>query len=148
MKKSELKEMLKPLIKDCIKEVMFEDGVLSGIITEVARGLSTSPLIEKKQNSPAPQQDFKRLRARSAHQQKAKLQEQQQKLLDSIGSEAYNGVNLFEGTTPMTDGPAPGAAATPQGPLAGVASHDAGVDISQLFGSVGGHWKAHVSSGK
>ena len=39
MNKNELKKMLlKPLIKECIKEVMFEDGTLSSIIAEVMRG--------------------------------------------------------------------------------------------------------------
>ena len=42
MKKEELKKVLKPLIKECIKEVMFEDGTLSTIIAEVAVGLGAS----------------------------------------------------------------------------------------------------------
>ena len=36
MKKSELKN----IIKECVKEVIFEEGVLSGIISEVAHGLN------------------------------------------------------------------------------------------------------------
>jgi len=32
MKQSELKKALKPLIKQCIKEVIFEEGALSTII--------------------------------------------------------------------------------------------------------------------
>ena len=31
MNKNELKKILKPLIKQCIKEVIFEDGTLSTI---------------------------------------------------------------------------------------------------------------------
>ena len=148
MKRSELKQILKPLIKECIKEVMFEDGVLSGVISEVARGLSAPPPQEPQRAAPPPIREFQRMRADSAREKKVKLHEQQRKLLNSIGSEAYNGVNLFEGTTPMTDAPPPGAASTPRGPLSGVASHDSGVDIANLFGAVGGHWKAHVNSGK
>jgi hypothetical protein len=34
MNKNELKKVLKPLIKECIKEVIFEDGTLSSIIAE------------------------------------------------------------------------------------------------------------------
>jgi len=148
MKKSELKHMLKPLIKECIKEVMFEDGVLSGIISEVARGLGATTLVEQRQAPEPDPREFQRMRADSAREKKIKLQEQQQKLLNSIGSQAYNGVNVFEGTTPMTDAPSPGATASPAGPLAGVSPQDAGVDISNLFGSVGGNWKAHIDSGK
>ena len=58
-----------------------------------------------------------------------KLKQRKRKILDSIGKDAYNGVNLFEGTTP-----APAASsAQGQGPLSGVSSEDAGVDISGIF---------------
>ena len=38
MKKSELKN----IIKECIREVIFEEGVLSNIVTEVATGMRAS----------------------------------------------------------------------------------------------------------
>ena len=38
MKKTELKKVLKPLIKECIKEAVFEEGVLSNLISEVLKG--------------------------------------------------------------------------------------------------------------
>ena len=41
MNKSDLKKILKPLIKECIREAIFEEGVLSGLITEVAQGLGS-----------------------------------------------------------------------------------------------------------
>ena len=121
MKKNELKNMLKPLIKECIKEVIFEEGALSTIISEVMKGTSGSQRIVEAEQ---PKQDFAR--------QERKLQEVKQrkrKLLDSIGKDAYNGVNLFEGTTPA---PAP-SSAQGQGPLEGVAPNDPGVDISNIF---------------
>ena len=121
MKKNELKNMLQPLIKECIKEVIFEEGALSTIISEVMKGTSGSErIVETKQ----PKQDFAR--------QERKVQEaknRKRKLLDSIGKDAYNGVNLFEGTTPA---PAP-RAGQGQGPLDSVAPNDPGVDISNLF---------------
>ena len=46
MNKTELKKILKPLIKQCIKEVIFEDGTLSNIVSEVTRGLSTQVVTE------------------------------------------------------------------------------------------------------
>jgi hypothetical protein len=122
MKKNELKKMLKPLIKECIKEVIFEDGALSTIISEVVKGTSGSqPIVEAKAHQP--KQDFAR--------QERKMEEAKQrrkKLLDSIGTDAYNGVNLFEGTTP-----APAQKQQGQGPLDGVAPSDPGVDISSIF---------------
>ena len=45
MKPSEFKQILKPLIKQTIKEVLFDEGVLSGIIKEVATGLQGANLV-------------------------------------------------------------------------------------------------------
>ena len=121
MKKNELKKILKPLIKECIKEVIFEEGALSTIISEVMKGTSGSQQIVEIER---PKQDFAR--------QEKKMQEareRKKKLLNSIGKDAYNGVNLFEGTTPA---PAP-SSNQGQGPLDGVAPSDPGVDISGIF---------------
>ena len=35
MKRAQLKKVLKPLIKECIKKAIFEEGDLSGLIKEV-----------------------------------------------------------------------------------------------------------------
>ena len=154
MNKAELKQMLKPLIKECIKEVMFEDGVLSGVISEVARGLGGVQIVEARRptaprKSAPPKEDFAALREESRQQQRAQVDAQKKQLLDAIGKDAYNGVNLFEGTTPLTSAPtAPGAPPSAQGPMTGVAPHDSGVDISSLLGSVGGNWQAHLKADK
>ena len=43
MNREELKKTLKPLIKQCIREVLFEEsGVLSKVVTEVARGMNVA----------------------------------------------------------------------------------------------------------
>ena len=151
MNKSQLKQVLKPLIKECIKEVMFEDGVLSGVITEVARGLSSAPTVEAPSlvERTSPDESFSAMRKESLQQQRAQVNEHKKQLLDAIGRDAYNGVNLFEGTAPLAGGaPAPGAPPTSQGPMSGVAASDPGVDISNLFGSVGGNWQAHLKAEK
>ena len=123
MKKNELKKILKPLIKECIKEVIFEEGALSTIISEVMKGTSgAQQIVEVKAQSP--KQDF----ARQERKMK-ESKERKRKLLDSIGKDAYNGVNLFEGTTPA---PAP-SSGQGQNPLDGVAPNDPGVDISGIF---------------
>ena len=149
MNKSELKKLLKPLIKECIKEVIFEDGVLSGIVSEVNQGLRGAPLVEERQPQPKVQErNFTQIRQKSARQQKQKINEHKKQLLDAIGKEAYNGVNLFEGTTPMAAGASPGAPQSAQGPLSGVAPSDSGVDISSLMGETSQRWKAHMDVGK
>ena len=123
MKKNELKKILKPLIKECIKEVIFEEGALSTIISEVVKGTSGSQQIFETR-AQQPKLDFAK---QERKMQEAK--ERKRKLLDSIGKDAYNGVNLFEGTTPA---PAP-SSAQGQGPLDGVSPSDPGVDISGIF---------------
>jgi len=121
MKKNELKKLLKPLIKECIKEVIFEEGSLSTIISEVIRGTSgIQPILEQKTEKAALENKQRRL-----EEQKQK----RKKMLDAIGKDAYNGVNLFEGTTPT---PAP-STSQGQGPLDGVAPNDPGVDITSIF---------------
>ena len=123
MKKNELKKILKPLIKECVKEVIFEEGALSTIISEVMKGTSGSQQIVETRTQQ-PKQDFA---TQERKMQEAK--ERKRKLLDSIGKEAYNGVNLFEGTTPTTDP----TTSNGQGPLDGVEPNDPGVDISGIF---------------
>jgi hypothetical protein len=135
MKKSELRQVLKPLIKECIKEVIFEEGILSNIVSEVAQGLGGQTIVEAKESVP-PQRDYAE-ESRAAQQ---KLQETRKRMLEAVGNNAYNGVDLFEGTTP-TSAPAE----SKQGdPLSGVDPRDPGVDINQLFGGVNKNWSGII----
>ena len=127
MKKDELKKILKPLVKQCINEVLLEEGILSTVIAEVMKGTSTVNINETKQ--PQQVDNTAALEAK-----RKRLLEQKRKLLDSIGTDSYNGINVFEGTTPTTSAPAPGETQT-QGPLSGVSPNDPGVDISSFMTS-------------
>ena len=51
MKRSELKAM----IKECVKEALFEEGVLSEIIAEVAFGLTKAQNVMLEQQAPQKQ---------------------------------------------------------------------------------------------
>ena len=61
MKKTELAKILKPLVKQCIKEVLFEEGILSNIVSEVVTGLNAGaqPLVEHKQQRQIIEADEK-----------------------------------------------------------------------------------------
>ena len=125
MKKTELKN----IIKECVKEVIFEEGVLSGIITEVAQGLTASPAAK-----PMNEQS----RQTTRH-----MTESKKRVLDAIGGSAYEDVKkkfsnpqLFEGTKPIPD--------SGKGPLGSVAPGDPGVDISNIPGL--GNWAAVAAS--
>ena len=135
MKKNELKNILKPLIKECIKEVVFEEGILSNIVAEVAQGLGGQKIVETKQPA-TPQRDYEQ-ENRVAQQ---KLQETRKRMLEAIGSDAYNGVDVFAGTTP-----ARAPSESKQGdPLGGIDPGDPGVDISGLFGGSSRNWAGTI----
>jgi hypothetical protein len=125
MKTQQLKKILRPLIKECIKEIIFEEGTLSTIISEVVKGTSGASMIQESQRTQQLESNEEIL-----HKKNVQLKEQKRKMLDAIGRSAYNGVDLFEGTTP-TSAPQQNSM-SPQGarPLDGIAPNDPGVDIS------------------
>lgn len=130
MKRSELKKVLKPLIKECIKEVIFDEGVLSGLVSEVLKGASRpEPIVESApKEEPQPRVSSKR---------QDSLNEIRKSLTEAIGKDAYGGIDIFEGLDPISKGGSPGASPA-SSPLQTYAPNDAGVDISSL---VSGKWK-------
>lgn len=136
MKRSELKN----IIKECVKEVLFEEGVLSNLVAEVAFGITKAQntLTEQKQ----PRQNTRALEKERQEQEDArrkKLLETKRKMLDAIGNDKMS--NVFEGTQPLQQGSATGNTSV-QGPMAGIDPKDAGVDISGLFSLAGKKWNA------
>ena len=49
MKKNDLKKLIKPLVKECIHEVLIEEGLLSSVVSEVTKGLQGNLVVEKQQ---------------------------------------------------------------------------------------------------
>jgi len=142
MKKSELKKILKPLITECIKESLLEDGLIVGIVSEVVKSMGVSAPVTKRVPPQADPLKERMKRNAFSKEQTVKLREHKKKLMTAIGGGAYNGVDLFEGTTPAQAQKSGTHQATP---LSGQESTDAGVDISNLFGAVGPAWGAHMN---
>jgi hypothetical protein len=134
MDKSELKKVLKPLIKACIKEVIFEDGVLSSIISEVVRGTSNNVVVETKQQ----EETSKALRKEANEARNQKIQETRKKMADALGNDAYAGI--FENVEPLKTGGTTSSPSTPANPLSGYAADDSGVDIRGLLSVAGDKW--------
>jgi len=133
MKRSELKKLLKPLIKECIQEALLEEGVISVLIKEIMKGTDSegvSPVVEADDPSPPPKKNVFPSASSNKH-----LAEAKKRLLKSIGGD----VDVFEGTTPLpaSSPTSPGTA----GALSGVNPNDSGVDISSLAGNAGAIWK-------
>tara|TARA_R110000824_G_scaffold98663_4_gene235313 strand:+ start:5658 stop:6050 length:393 start_codon:yes stop_codon:yes gene_type:complete len=122
MKRSELKKIIKPMVAECIKESLLEEGILSTVISEVVKGMNAQLMVEDTPVAtvPAPQP--------KNNISTKKLQETKKKMLNAIGKGAYNGVDIFEGTTP-----APAQQTSTHGPLKDLDPSDSGVDISGLM---------------
>jgi hypothetical protein len=95
--------------------------------------------------APTEPDDQRMKRNAFSQQQTKKLQEHRSRLMSAIGGDAYNGANLFEGTTPV---PAQAPQEQQATPLSGHAPGDAGVDITSIFGSAGRNWNAHMAETK
>lgn len=140
MKKEQLQKILKPLIKECIKEVIFEDGVLSNIIKEVAVGIGSQQTIVESVQEPS--QDFSRQRVELQEEARAAMQEKKRKLEEQLGG-GFSGI--FDSTEPLSSGGSVQTEGTAQSPLAAYAPNDAGVDINGLMNIAGGHnWKKMI----
>ena len=141
MNKTQLKKLIKPVVKECIQEVLIEEGLLTEVVAQVASGMSRKPIVEnkpKKRNDKLFNEDLQM--QRKSREANKKLQEHRRKLLDSIGGDAYNGVDLFEGTEPMRQTGTPGQAHKPN--VLGDDPSDAGVDISSIMGNSSKIWQA------
>ena len=126
MKKSELKN----IIKECVKEVLFEEGILSNLVAEVAAGITKAQQqIINETKSVAPRNKV----TVDSKESNNRRQETKRKMIDAIGAKSMKGV--FEGTEPL-----PSAPSSPHSPLGNRDSKDPGVDISDLFNLAGGKW--------
>lgn len=133
MKKQELKKIIKPIVQECINEVLLSEGLLASVISEVVTGLTSSQQLLEGQQATVDNL--------SAKQEANKLRETRERMLNAIGKDAYKGVNVFEGTTPMTSTAATsGPSAQASNPLSHVDPRDPGVDIANIFGSMSSKW--------
>jgi len=136
MKKSDLKRLIKPLVKECIHEVLLEEGLLSNVVAEVALGLQGTLMVEAQSKPSAPLFNEDLQMKHKANNSRAKMKQHRQKLMEAIGKDAYGGVDLFEGTQPMASAePEPG-----QADLGNPA--DPGVDLSSIIGNASQIWQS------
>jgi len=111
MTKSEMKKIMKPLVKECLQEMLLEEGLLSNLIEQVNKG-NKQVFSESSRREPDPAPTKK-------PQAKPQINEVRKKLADSIGKGAY--ASVFEGLEPA---PSPNSMGGDDG--------DAGMDLSIL----------------
>ena len=136
MKKNDLKRMLKPLIKECVQEMILEEGLLKNIVSEVASGMQGNLATETKQTRTREPMIEADMQERS-DKARRKLNEHRKRLMDSIGKDAYGGVNVFEGLEPMKAQTETQAGSVDLGD-----PNDSGVNLDSLLGNATKIWKA------
>ena len=108
MKKAQLKE----LIKECVREVIYEEGALTKIVAEVAQGFAQSaPIVEQA----APRQVDPKVRERIMQEVGSRPQRMETEL-----EKKFKEMPFFAGTEPLSENK------NPQG--------EAGLDISNIPG--------------
>lgn len=139
MKKSQLRQILKPIVKECINEVLLEQGLLSNIIAEVVKGVQ--PIQQPATQSRPVMQESKLIeqQRQELEQQKFEMmKEQKRKLLDAAGF----GTDIFAGTDPMHESSEPSDGQA--GALSGISPNDPGVDIAGIMALGGRDWRKMI----
>ncbi len=125
MKTSEFKKILKPLIEQTVREVLLQEGVLSRVVAEVARGLNPVLVNENRKNNFS-ERDKQELEETYMRQKQEKIR----KLNESVPFKN----SVFQNVSPIPD-------SAGHGPLSGVSAGDSGVDISAIQSLANGKWK-------
>lgn len=128
---SEIKKVLRPLIKECIKEILFEtDGVFSRLIKETVSALTES--VEK------PKEEVFKSQIERKKAAEQKLNESRTFLAKAIGNDAYK--DIFTNVAPIAAEVKPAyipgtkiVEPTGASPLSGLSPDDPGVDISGIM---------------
>ena len=136
MKKSQLKHVIKPIVKQCLNELLIEQGLLSNIISEVVKGIQ--PMQQQSTHQPmavAEQQTLLRQQRMELQEQRQQMiKENKRKLLDAAGF----GVDVFNGTKPIEEASDPSNGQA--GALNGIAADDPGVDINGIMALANRDW--------
>lgn len=133
MKSNEFKKILKPLIEQAVREVLLQEGVLSNIVAEVARGLQ-QPLVENKQRTL----ETSKL---SEMQEREEYEKNRQEKIRRLNESSGMSHDVFSNVKQMKE------SSSSHSPLSGRNSADSGVDITAIQKLSKGRWKA-LAGGK
>lgn len=137
MTKNELKKTLKPLIKESIREMLFEEGFLSSIIKETISGMKEELLVESSQPVTRAAKKHDPIKPFKEHVKPSLREEpvKHKKTLEETSKRRFGGVNIFEGVQPIGDGgPGSYSESAPPSPFSesGISPNDPGLDLSLL----------------
>jgi hypothetical protein len=144
MKKNELKELINPIVKECVNEniqtILLESGLLSQVISEVVKGLKPTLTENRVETKIAPKQIDESFEREENHMREIMKRSKERKVSATNIREnsellssrlAFKGVNIFEGIKDTI--PEEPVSAGPGSAMSGIAPDDPGVDISGLF---------------
>ena len=153
-KRAKMKMMMKPIIKELIAELLFEEGVLFSIIREVA--IASGPVLTESRS--APQRRAKELPEGAQARESREASEAMIRKIRNEGSREVTSSrardqfeksgmgSFFEGTAPLktkgvvNEGRSGGGGLTAPSPLAGIDPDDEGVNIDALDKLLGNKW--------
>ena len=139
MKKSQLKRVIKPIVEECINEVLLEKGLLSNIISEVVKGIQPLQQYPIQQRPVMQENKLMQQQRQDLQEQKYEMmKEQKRKLLDAAGF----GVDVFSGTEPIEEAADPSNGQA--GALSGVSPSDPGVDINGIMAIANRDWSKMI----
>ncbi len=137
MDKNSLKKVIKPLIKECLTEILYEQG-LNKLIEESIKTKQREVVKESIQEQETYEAKEVRFMKQTTPNKPSKIQEAKKMLLEKIGK---NGFDPFAGSIPIEGDSAQIAESiNPQvSVLPGI--QGSGVDISSLLGQNKQVWK-------
>lgn len=161
MKRTELKKVINPIVKECVKEsiqeVLLESGLLSSVIAEVVKGIDLPRLVEGSVKQPRvnytrvndPNVPLAGIVNGGGKQIPAPVNMMEpdleadlyarRKALEESMANKMGGINIFESVTPALP---EHEGASQASPMAGVDPNDAGVSIDFL--TKGRNYKKHI----
>jgi hypothetical protein len=119
-KTNELKNMIKPLIKECLNEILVEEGFKKIMQESVSH--------QEVKTVSAPISRVAEPVREKINEAKEKLKEFKKQMMDEIGGAGFD---PFGGTAPITDKESSG---------------DSGVDISSLLNANGSAWRSTLNA--
>ena len=109
MKANEFKKILKPLIEQTVREVLLQEGVLSNIVAEVAKGMR-QPIVENAKPITRKHDEESEFEERQKYEKSR--QERIKRLNESTGMNIFDNVEQINETS------------NSQSPLSGIKSSD------------------------
>lgn len=94
MKKDKIKDMIRPIVEECVKEMFFEGGVLSGIIKEVVDSMPKQSTPNLMARSDTAHRKFQNKRIQEEKKPVKKSQHESYSSLSQRGDPNDPGVNI------------------------------------------------------